>query len=403
MGLRKRIADWIQPGRTRANPVGNVISSPMERVMGVGDDWAPESYGEQMARSVPVYAAVQLLAGSVASVPLKVYRRQVAGGREERVWVGPDHPIQKLLDNVNPHMTRGELWRAVETYLDLWGSAYLAVDRDEAGRPFEIWPLRPDRVKLIPHPEEYIKGYLYTGRDGARVALAADEVIRIRLFNPLDEFAGLSPIAPLLQSLKMGRAALQASLSALENDGSPGIVIETDDMPTEDEVKEFYRRWDSRFRGPGNQRRPAILGANMRASHLGFSMRDLEFLRTLRWTVEDTARVFNIPQAMLGQMEHATFSNFQVGRRVYWETSVVPRLKYYQEVLQESLLPMFGDRSLVVQFELSTIEAMQEDETERAKRWAMMVKAGIMTPDEVRAKLGLAPLSGQGGGQGALR
>ena len=88
---------------------------------------------------------------------------------------------------------------------------------------------------------------------------------------------------------------------------------------------------------------------------------------------------------------------------MYWETSVVPRLKYYQEVLQESLLPMFGDRSLVVQFELSTIEAMQEDETERAKRWAMMVKAGIMTPDEVRAKLGLAPLSGQGGGQGALR
>ena len=155
MGLKQRIADWIDPGRSRANPVGNVISTPMERVLGVGDDWAPESYGEQMAQSVPVYSAIQLLSSSISSVPLRVLRRTVRAGSEERVWVGPDHPVQRLLDGVNPHMTRGDLWRAVETNLDLWGSAYLAVDRDEAGRPFEIWPLSPDRVKVIPHPSEY--------------------------------------------------------------------------------------------------------------------------------------------------------------------------------------------------------------------------------------------------------
>ena len=395
MGLRKRIADWVYSERERANPVGNVISSPMERIAGVGDDWAQGSYGEQMAQSVPVYSAVRLLASSVSSVPPKVYRRVVQGGREQRVWVGPDHPVQALLDRVNPHMTRGDLWTAVETYLDLWGSAFLAVERNEAGRPFEIWPLRPDRVKVIPDPDQHVSGYLYTGKGGEQVALAADEVIHLKLFNPLDEYAGLSPIAPLLQSLKMGRAALQASVSALENDGTPGLIIETDDTPTEEEVKEFYLRWDNRFRGPANRRRPAILGANMRASHVGMSMKDLEFLETLRWTIEDTARVYGIPKMLLGDLRDATYSNFQVGRRVYWESAVMPRLKFYQEVLQESLLPMFGDRSLVVEFDVSSIEALQEDETERAKRWAILVKSGIMTPDEARAMLGLGPLGGQ--------
>ncbi|MDP6452730.1 MAG: phage portal protein [SAR202 cluster bacterium] len=399
MGLRKSFAGWIYPeqaqGRERANPVGNVISTPLERIAGVGEDWAQESYGEQMAQSVPVYSAVRLLASSVSSVPPKVFRRDVQGGRERRVWVGPDHPAQALLDRVNPHMTRGDLWTAVETYLDLWGSAFLAVERNDAGRPFEIWPLRPDRVKVIPHPEQHVSGYLYTGRSGEQVALATDEVIPLRLFNPLDEYAGLSPIAPLLQSIKMGRAALKASLSALENDGTPGLVIETDDTPTEEEVKEFYLRWDDRFRGPANRRRPAILGASMRASDIGMSMKDLEFLETLRWAIEDTARVYAIPKMLLGDLRDATYSNFQVGRRVYWESAVMPRLKFYQEALQECLLPLFGDRSLVVEFDVSSIEALQEDETERAKRWAILVKSGIMTQDEARAMLGLAPLGGQ--------
>ena len=75
MGLRKSFAGWIYPeqaqGRERANPVGNVISTPLERIAGVGEDWAQESYGEQMAQSVPVYSAVRLLASSVSSVPPK--------------------------------------------------------------------------------------------------------------------------------------------------------------------------------------------------------------------------------------------------------------------------------------------------------------------------------------------
>ena len=61
----------------------------------------------------------------------------------------PSHPVTRLLDRVNPWHTRADLWRATETHLCLWGAAFWAIERDEDGQP-ELWPLRPDRVAVIP-------------------------------------------------------------------------------------------------------------------------------------------------------------------------------------------------------------------------------------------------------------
>ena len=117
---------------------------------GVGGEWAKSVYGEYYAISVSVYSAIKLRADAMARAPLQVLRSVQSGGPSggsvpARVSVGPDHPAQQLLDRVNPWHTRGDLWRATEINLCLWGSSFWALERDEAGRP-EIWPLRSDRV-----------------------------------------------------------------------------------------------------------------------------------------------------------------------------------------------------------------------------------------------------------------
>ena len=176
--------------------------------LGVLDDRISETYAGYYFTSVPVYAAIKLRADAVARPGLKVYRVSTVHGQPRREWVGHDHPAQELLDRVNPHWTGGDLWRATETYLNLWGESYWAVERDEAGVPIELWPLRPDRVRVVPDEREYIRGYVYTGPSGDSVPLAPDEVVRLRYFNPLEEYAGLSPVGPVRLSVDMGRDAL---------------------------------------------------------------------------------------------------------------------------------------------------------------------------------------------------
>ena len=51
-------------------------------------------------------------------------------------------------------------------------------------------------------------------------------------------------------------------------------------------------------------RRPALLGPGMRASNLGFSPRDMEYIESLRWSLEDVSRVFGVPKVMIGDLEN---------------------------------------------------------------------------------------------------
>ena len=217
----------------------------------------------------------------------------------------------------------------------------------------------------------------------------------LHYFNPLDEYSGLSPIAPLRLSADIGLDALRANRNSVANESTPGVFIETGDTPTDDEVREFYERWELRFKGPEKVRRPVLLSGGMKAGNLGFSPKDMEYLQTMRWSLEDIARVYGVPKPMLGDLERSTFSNFEASRRVFWEDTIVPQLIFYQEALEQMLLPNLGyDTSgMFVEFDLSAIEALRENENDRAKRHQTYVSAGIKTVNEVRGELNLPPVA----------
>ena len=194
--------------------------------------------------------------------------RQISGTKN---WlpVGDSHPVQRLLDRVNRWYSRGELWRATEIYLSLWGSAYWALERDERGQ-WELWPLRPDRVRILPDKQKYIKGYVYQGLMGP-VAYTSDEIIRIRYFNPLEEYAGLSPVAPLRVSADMGLDALKFNRNFFRNSAQPDVIFTTEEAMNDEEVEDFYQRWEKRYKGPGNAHRPAIASFIKDIKTLGLS------------------------------------------------------------------------------------------------------------------------------------
>ena len=387
------------PRRERAGLAARPPAEAWEQGLGLPSSWAPATYGEYYPRSALVYSAIRVRQDAVVRAPLSVYRRSGARGGGEpaareraATAVGPDHPAQRLLDRPNPFWTRGELWRATETSLGLWGAAFWGLER-RGGEVVEIWPLRSDRMRVVPDDNAYVKGFVYVGSGHTLVPYVAEDVVWIRYFNPLDELAGLSPMAPLRLSADMGIEALRANRNNLSNDSTPGMIIETMDTPTDFEMKEFYERWEARYQGVDRVRRPALLSSGMRATNLGFSPKDMEYIQSLRWSLEDVCRVFGVPKPMLGDTERTTFSNFRTARRVFWEDTILPQLIFYQEALQQWLLPNFGDPSLLVEFDVSEIDALRESENDRAERRRKYVASGIMTINEVREEMNLAPVS----------
>jgi len=377
----------------RENPVVGLDYDGSQKTLGVGQAWAPLSYGEYYPKSVPVYAAIKLRQDAIARVPLKIHRTNRDGDTE---WVGAEHPVQQLLDRVNPFWTRGDLWRATETYLGLWGSAYWALERDSLGNVTEIWPLRPDKIRIVPDSKTYIKGYIYASSSTKVRTFADDEIVWLRYFNPLDEYSGMSPIAPIRLSMDMGFDALRSNRNTLLNDSSPGMIITTKDSPTDTQVKQFYGLWEKRFQGPNKAKRPALLGEGMKAENLGFTPKEMEYAQSLLWALGDVARAYNVPLPMLHDLSRATYANMVTARRSFWEDCIVPQLMFYQERIQEMLLPLFDEQGLIALFDTSAVEALQEDEVQKAAQRQIYVVNGIMTPNEIRQEMDL-PLSDQEG------
>jgi HK97 family phage portal protein len=118
-----------------------------------------------------IWSAVGQISSTVASLPLKLYKRLPDGGKEP--FAG--HRLYELLhDNPNPEMT-SFVWRQIsQAHLETWGNAYAEIERDSAGRPVAIWPIPPDRVDPMRDSRDRLVYRVRGDRLGDIVIPAAD-------------------------------------------------------------------------------------------------------------------------------------------------------------------------------------------------------------------------------------
>ena len=240
------------------------------------------------------------------------------------------------------------------------------LDRDADGNR-ELWPLRPDRVSIVPDREEYIRGFVYHGRS-RMVALTPDEVVWFRYFNPLEEYAGLSPVAPARLAIDMGRDGLRFNRNFLRNSAQPDFVMLTNDYMNDSEVEDFYRRWEARYRGPANAHRPAVasfvrdiktLGLSHRQTWTssrdcaGASRRSLppptgkqwrehsgNYLQALLVQDPATPRI----SALRPRARHLPIpTSTQAGPSVFfWRNTMVPEMTFLAQQVTRQLFPLLG-------------------------------------------------------------
>ena len=202
----------VGPPRTECRP-RPLTRRKAGRALSMDDTWRPRRR---------CTLAVKLRSDAITRPPLLVYRGGSSDSPRLRTRVEQSHPVVRLLGRVNPWYTRGDLWRATEIYLCLWGAAFWAIERGPDGEP-ELWPLRPDRMVVIPDRQRYVRGFVYRG-NASPVAYTPDEIVWLRYFNPMEELAGLSPLAPARLSADMGHEGLQFNRNLLRNSARPEVV-----------------------------------------------------------------------------------------------------------------------------------------------------------------------------------
>ncbi|ADU50162.1 phage portal protein, HK97 family [Thermaerobacter marianensis DSM 12885] len=364
---------------------GTVVSPGVARWPEDGyANWAREAYGKNEL----VYACITEIATSVPEAPLRIYRDTAAGWEEV-----PDHPLRQLIRRPNPVLSEYELWELTVVHLYLAGNAYWEIVRSRDGRPKELWPLRPDRVRIIPDPDPRIHHTYAYAVDGQLYPLGTD-VLHFKFPNPLDEYFGQPPLRAAVRAVAVDNEATAYVQSLLQNDAMPRVIVTTQQKLDEDTVERLRSRWRERY-GRENRGMPAFLQAGMDVKVLGLNLKDLEF-PDLRATSESRiCAAFGVPPVLVGAkvgLDRSTFANYSEARRSFWEETISPLLRRLADRINHKLLPMFRDsEGLEARFDTSEVSALQESVNEKWRRITEAVEAGWLMVDEARAEAGYDP------------
>ena len=370
-------------------------------------EFTPEEYAHYAATSAFVYAAVRLRAVNLGQLPIKLYKRK-RNGDEVEVTQGRPGSLYELMDRVNPFWDSARLIRMTEWSRCLQGAAYWWVNRGPRGMgaPSELWWVKPDRMRVVPDPQRYIAGYLYDAPMGTQVPFDAGEVVWFPLDNPIDEFAGLSPIAAARLSIDAAHDAMRSNRNIHRNGTRiSGIVGPADaNAPmSKAQQSEVTSLFNQLYKGIENAHKLAVVTNPIRVEKLSLSPADAQFIEQLKWTLGDVARVFGVPAELLQDREHSTYNNVKQSEKQLWQHTLIPEADDISSRLTEFLLPMFPGEADRIALDYSGVLALQEDATElttQAQAWYGMgvplnallrEYAPHLLPDEGRYAWGDAP------------
>lgn len=349
-----------------------------------------------------VEACLGVLASSVVEPPLNVYRPGPSGGADRVPAPLPN--LVALLARPNPALTLAAMlaYATVSTRTD--GNGYWRKIRSgdpTDGNVVELWPVAPSRIEPFTRTDsdDFISWYRYTDEHGRSHELPAKNVVHFRYgIDPSDHRLGYAPLRKLVAEVASDQQATRYAARLLQNLAINGLTLAFDkeappiDAAMADELK---ARIASAY-GGDNVGATAVLSPGATLTALGFSPSQMDLATLHRVPEERISAVLGVPAAMVGLgvgLEHSIYNNVRQAEEHFTERTLIPEWKSLATTLTMSLLPDFtSERAIFLDFDTSSVRALQEDQDALAARLVELVDAGILTVDEARAALDKAPL-----------
>lgn len=288
-------------------------------------------------QTTAVYSCVRILAETVASLPIHVYRYTDTG--KERVY---SHPLYRLLhDEPNPEMTSFVFRETLMSHLLVFGNAYAQIIRDGNGRVLSLYPLLPDKMEVDRDGDGQLY-YIYTRNNDenpnfwgyGRVYLRQEDVLHIPGLG-FDGLVGYSPIAMAKNAVGMTLACEEYGASFFENGANPGGVLEHPGI-LKDPTK-VRESWHSVYGGSKNAGKVAVLEEGMKYQQIGIPPEEAQFLETRKFQINEIARLYRIPPHMVGDLEKSSFSNIEQQSLEFVKYTLDPWVIRWEQSLQRAL------------------------------------------------------------------
>ena len=376
--------------RARDKPQDAVSAAP---TFYFGSSGSGKSVTAQSAvQLTTVYACVRVIAETIASLPLNVYENTDHGCVK-----ATEHPLQRLLhDEPNPEMT-SFVWReTMLSHLLLWGNSYSQIIRSGRNGIVGLYPLLPDHM-TVDRNSKGVLTYTYTTSEGKTVQLKPEDVLHIPGLG-FDGVVGYSPIALEKNAIGLGIAAEEYGSKFFQNGARPSDVLTHPN--TVKDPKRLRESWNAAYGGSANSSKVAVLEEAMTFTPISMPNNEAQFLETRKFQVAEICRIYRVPPHLVGDLEHATFSNIEHQGISFAVHTIRPWLVRIEQSINRALLSDSDKERFFVQFNIDGL--MRGDYKSRMEGYAIARQNGWMSANDIRELENLNPLSEEEGGNAYL-
>lgn len=344
---------------------------------------------EGYAKNAIAYRCINMIASAIKSIHFTVYLKSADGTLKEL----DTHPFLKVLRAPNPLMPGVSYWEAITSYRLLSGNAFVHMPGVEKGKaPRELWPLRPDMVKIIPGPFAMPQAFEIQVNGGTKKTISCDplgiktpSILHMKRFSAVDPWYGMSPIEAAAFSIDQHNEAGKWNVGLLQNSARPSgaFIFKRNIRP--DQKEQIRTDLNERYAGAGNAGRNLLLEGDVDYKAFSFSPKDMEWIESKQTSARDIATAFGVPAMLLGIPGDNTYANYKEARQAFWIETVIPEADTLCDYHTSGVLPTFGQEGVYLGYDKDALDAMSPS---RDALWTRVKEATHLTLNEKRVATG---------------
>jgi HK97 family phage portal protein len=334
------------------------------------------------------YRVAWAIAGIDPVVRVRKTKEEAKGAKADR--------IRALLMDPTPEDDYVDYIEQNMVHLLLAGETYQEKARNGLGETAELWTWNPRRVTPIPDRTGQVRtlGYKFRSAGGTKEkVLDPEDVIAIRVYNPLNPHRGMSSVGAMWNDIKGDEAAAKHNRRLMNQGMRTGGVFEpTDGSLGAAEMRQFRESMAELYSGPENAGKPLLAPAGIKFTPDTASPKDMDFQANRRFAREVASGGIGAPPILVGNFDAASYANSQQQLRAFWDYIGKTWLKKLFGGFNKQLVRLEIDSNLEVVADAEAIEQLVDSQTSRVENQRALFQGGIVTLNEARKAIGQEPL-----------
>ncbi len=291
----------------------------------------------------------------------------------------PTNKLSGFYIKPNSYMTWHDLIEVAFIHLELAGNAFWEVQRDAKGKIVAIYPLRPDRVRIIPDAKKRIKRYEYWVPGAADyIKYEPQEILHLKYADSMSEYYGIPAAAAASNDVIQDLYMTAWNKKFFIEGATPGGVLKTPNTLTEIAYNRLMKVFARKHRG--NPAEIAILEEGLDFVPVGSKHTDMQYLQGKEQQRDVIIAAYGVPPIMVGVPGRAS-GTANDEKKIFWQHNVIPKIQRLENFLNDFLL-LTGFQ---IDFITKTLATIIEDEKIKADIAQSNVNHGIWTINEARS------------------